>query len=71
VKALISVEVSDEFLQQRVAEFNAERAPDEAETTPHEYMTNVIRDLVVEDSLPITLFTWPAEVKLVEVAPSA
>lgn len=71
MKGVITVEVPDEFLAARADSLNAEAEleNDPDRTNPALYFETCLRELVVDDSLPLALFSWPVEVSL-EVVPS-
>lgn len=66
MKAVFTVEVPDEFLVERAAQFTAEVEHDERETAA-EYFEGRCRD-VAGDELPVAFYGWPVEVT-VELAP--
>lgn len=60
MKATFTVEVPDEFLKERAAQFSAEVEADEAETAA-QFFEGVARD-VAGDELPLAFYGWPVEV---------
>lgn len=71
VKARIEISVPDDWLTERVAEFNRDNDPDVDPTTTLRYATEVLQDMVVDDALPIALWSWPIDATLVIEEPPA
>lgn len=68
MKALIEVEVSDEWMAQRVEESWAQHSGHwERKPTPAEYFLGRLQD-VATDELPVALYGWPVEIT---VAPAS
>lgn len=63
MKALFTVEVPDEFLEQRVRE-HAEEDPDGKPDTPVELFRGRCQDVAADD-LHVAFFSWPIEVSVV------
>lgn len=66
MKVTFTVEVPDEFLVERAAQFSDEVEEGEGATAA-EYFEGRCRD-VAEDELPTAFYGWPVEIR-VEVAP--
>lgn len=66
MKATFTVEVPDEFLQERAAQFSAEVEQHE-EADAREYFEGRARD-IAEDELPVAFYGWPVTIT-VELAP--
>jgi hypothetical protein len=65
VRVGVFLDIDDSWLDARVAEFNASApAHDSAEVNRDEYVENVVRELLVEDAIPVTLFQWDVKVSM-------
>lgn len=60
MKATFTVEVPDEFLEERARQFSDEVEDDEGATAA-EYFAGRVRD-IAGDELPVAFFGWPVEV---------
>lgn len=60
MKATFTIEVSDEFMDERAAQFNADVEEHEGSTAA-EYFAGRVRE-IADDELPLAFFGWPVEV---------
>lgn len=67
MKAVITVEVPDEFLAKRAAEYDEDAGGCGVETDPAEMFRTHVEELT-EDEIPIAFFGWPVTVTF-EVQP--
>jgi hypothetical protein len=69
MRAALVLEIDDDWLEQRVAEFNSEQEDGSPFQTPRRYVEEVLQEMVVDDSLPLTLWQWKFTASLLVEAP--